>query len=55
MGRPLLILTRQEVEARRQRTLDLIHIMEHHGLQESQGYADLMDRLDDCDFLLGDR
>lgn len=55
VGRPLLILTRQEVESKRARVMERIHLLEHYGLTDSEVYADLVDDLDDCDFLLGDK
>lgn len=55
VGRPVLILTRQEVETRRGRTLAHMRILEHHGLTGSGEYERLVDDLDDCDWLLGDR
>lgn len=55
MGRPLLILTRGEVESKRARVLSAMHMLRHYGLTDSETYADLVDELDDCDFLLGDK
>ena len=50
-----MILTRGEAESKRQRILDRMRILEHHGMADGQKYADLVDELDDMDFLLGDK
>lgn len=55
VGRSLVILTRGEIENKRQRVLDQMRVLQHLDLDHSQTYADLVDELDDCDFLLGDR
>jgi hypothetical protein len=50
VGRPLVILTRGELESKRQRCLDHLGVAEHLGLDKARILEDLADVL----FLLGE-